>query len=607
MDVARQVPGGHAFRMTTTTPMTVPARLAARAQERPEDIAIQVAGGDGLTFKAWDDRSTAVAWGLSAFGAKRGEPIAVWCDGESLIDYAVAYVAVHKAGAVAVPVPQRLGVDHLLSISEKAAVDGVIANLSRAEYIERRFGKRKWLASIGQLEQAADRGLREPRDADDDAEILFTSGTTGTPKGVVATHRNLLHTHSAEPTSDDPHVVLHALPPGSVAGQGALLQPLDGVPHRVVALPEYDDGAFVDAVNNYRPTHLVLVPVFAMSLLRSRALGRLDPNSVRLVRTISAPISPATLGELDSLFPNAVVQNFYTSTESFPARLRMTFDPTRADSVGRADHAGEVRIVNDAGEQVGANVAGHIELRNTSAPRRRYLGEDGDSSPTFRNQGWVRMGDIGLLDADGFLYLQDRKEDVINSGGFKISTIEVEAAMHEYPDVQEAAAFGIEHSNLGHYLAAAVVASANFDPHPFLAFVAKRVGPANTPKRVFVRDSLPRNAMGKVTKRQLAEECVRQAAADAGTAQTPLFERVRAIWVDALGESVDETSDFLSLGGNSLHAAAISARIRTELGHRISQSDLFESLSLAAFVSRVEQAPSGSDDPSDRIRPATRP
>lgn len=572
---------------------TVPARLAARAVERPDDVALEVVGGGRLRLGDWDRRSNAAARGLLALEVRPGDRVVLACDGAGLLDVAVAYVAIHRAGAVAVPVLHRAGEHQVRRVAEQARAVGVVA----PSPID---GAPGWAASTAELERDRSTEPSAPRaSAHDDAEVLFTSGTTGTPRGVVASHENILSTHTAEAVDQPVHIVLHALPPASLAGQGLLLQPLDGRPHRVVALPEYSDAAFVDAVHRYRPTHVVLVPALALSLIHSQAARHLEAGSVRAVRTISAPIAPAALERLAALFPAAALFNMYTSTEAFPARVRIRFDPARPTSVGRAD-AGLLRIVNDEGEPVPAGTAGRVELRSAHAPQRRYLDDDAATAAVFRDDGWVRTGDVGRVDQDGYLVLLDRNQDLIISGGLNISTIEVEAAMHEVVGVREVAVVGLPHPVLGEYVAAAVVPGAGFDRDAVNDHLAERLGAARAPKRLVVLERLPRNELGKVLKRRLRDDLVARAAdpARATTAgRDGSQEAVRRIWEEVLDTSaVGWSDDFLALGGTSLTAAAVVARVRTELGRQVRQRDLFETADLGEFAARAAAAAPAAPD-----------
>jgi acyl-CoA synthetase (AMP-forming)/AMP-acid ligase II/acyl carrier protein len=577
--------------MNNDIPATVPERMAARAAARPDDIAHEVARGARLTLGEWHERSNAAARGLIERGVGPGDRVVLWCASQHLIEYAIAYAAVHKAGATAVPVPQSTGEHQLDQVCEQVSAAAVI---TEEPFASGRTGA-TGLAALERRQRSDPLELRvQPHH---DAEILFTSGTTGRPKGVVASHANILSTHSALSPGADTHVVLHALPAASLAGQGLLLQPLDGVPHRVITVPGYDDSGFAETIHRYRPTHIVLVPAIALSLINSRAMADLDTSSVKVVRTISAPIAPAALARLDALFPSASIFNMYTSTEAFPARVKIKFDPLRPSSVGRADRAGAIRVVADDATALPPNNPGKVELKAARAPQRRYLDDDAATAAVFRSDGWVRTGDLGKLDADGYLYLLDRHQDLVISGGLNISTIEVEAVIQDFDGVRDAAAFGLPHPALGEYVAAAVVPGPGFDRGGLNDFLYARLGPAKAPKRVLLLDALPRNELGKVLKRQLRDSAQQAEGASPaeGTERGEFHERVRRIWAEEIGEPItDWSADFLALGGTSLTAMAIVARIREELGRQVSQRDIFETVTLDDFASRVEQAPPSS-------------
>ena len=200
--------------------------------------------------------------------------------------------------------------------------------------------------------------------------------------------------------------VLHSVPAATNAGQGLLVQPLGTTPHTVLVLPEFRAEDFLDAIEKHRPTDIVLVPAMAIALLRAQETAQRDLSCVRMVRTMSAPISPASLERLDAMFPDAVTVNMYASTESWPARVRTRFDPSRPASVGRPQGSTRVRIVDSSGTEVPAGVTGEVHLKAEGVAPRRYIGDPAASARVFLADGWVRTGDIGHLDADGFLYLQ---------------------------------------------------------------------------------------------------------------------------------------------------------------------------------------------------------
>jgi long-chain acyl-CoA synthetase len=190
----------------------------------------------------------------------------------------------------------------------------------------------------------------------------------------------------------------------------------------------------------------------------------------------------------------------------------MVFDPARPDAVGRAT-GGAIRIADPDGRPLPAGAIGEVWLR---APHHRaYVRDDDANRATFR-AGWVRMGDLGRLDAEGYLYLADRDSDLVSSGAFKASTLEVEAALYEHPHVAEAAVLGVPHPVLGAAIAAAVVPRAHASPAdvalPALRrFLAGRLADYQLPSRALTLDRLPRNDAGKVLKRHLMTRFEREA------------------------------------------------------------------------------------------------
>lgn len=583
---------------------TVPAQLALRAAERPLAIAHEVVGVGKLDLGEWESRSNAVARGLIARDVTRGDRVVLPCSPRTWIDYAVAYVGVQKAGAIAVPVLEQYGQQHVARIIAEAGAVGVVGGASSSP-------EPAWWADCAALEEGQSRApSMNDLNPEDDAEILFTSGTTGTPKGVVATHTSVLFTHSKQSRGDRTRRVLHALPPGSLAGQGLLLQPLDVTAHQVITLPEFGNKEFLAAVERYNVTDVVLVPALVGSLVRFPDYETFDLSSVEVVRTMSAPIAPTQLEMLSSIFTQAAIINMYTSTEAWPARTRVRYSPARPESVGKADRSGSVRIVNDAGEVVGNSTRGNVELSLAGAPQRRYLGDPEASARVFLPGGWVRTGDIGYLDSEGYLYLVDRNVDLVISGGVNISTIEVEAAIREVPEILDVAVLGMPHRILGEYLVAAVKTTEDFSATAFDKFLEERLGPVKAPKRVVVLNEIPRNATGKILKNRLRE----QLAGDIGgdrideDPQSALDMHLGRFWSDALGEEFSSPiMTFVESGGTSLGAMEIVGRVRSELGIEISQRDVFGAANVFDFCRSVRAASPVLTDRRRAIRGVVRP
>lgn len=480
---------------------TVPELLAWRRSVHPDRAAIEVHGVDRLTFSGWHAAAGSLAAGLHRRGLRRGDRVALLFGPAEWTGFAIAYCGVQRAGGVAVPLSVRLAPPQVSGVLEHCSARAVLHGPSVTP------PPGVWAATIGELEGG------EPPEAgpgpDDLAQILYTSGTTGRPKGVAATHANLTAgapNHPRRLALGHSERFLHAFGIGTNAAQTMLLLALRARA-AALTLPQFTPGRFARLVEAPGVGSMFCVPAAALELLNSGALGGRDTTRVHLVGSTAAALPPAVALRLAEAFPNAAIVNTYTSTEAAPAQTTAVFDPTRPDAVGRAP-AGTVKIADRAGRPLPAGATGEVWLR---APHpRAYVGDEAANRATFRD-GWVRMGDLGRLDADGYLYLADRDSDLVSSGAFKVSTLEVEAALYEHPRVAEVAVVGVPHPVLGAAVAAAVVPRAGTPPAevtlPALRqFLSGRLADYQLPSRVLTLDRLPRNDAGKVLKRHLIDE-----------------------------------------------------------------------------------------------------
>jgi hypothetical protein len=230
-------------------------------------------------------------------------------------------------------------------------------------------------------------------------------------------------------------------------------------------------------------------------------------------------------------------------------------------------------------------------LRLSGAPRRRYLDDPASAATVFRPDGWIRTGDLGYTDEDGYLYLVDRASDRIISGGTNVSAIEVEATLMEFPGVLEAAVVGLPHPVLGQYVAAALRTIDNLPPPQLRDYLDQRLG-TRAPKRLTILSDLPRNAMGKVVKSALRDRLTSGSDDVADQPTTPLEESLHRLWQETLRPAhLPMNVSFIELGGTSLTAMEVVERVRDEIGHDIGQNAVFEATGLRDFARRVETAP----------------
>ncbi|MED7924031.1 class I adenylate-forming enzyme family protein [Nonomuraea sp. LP-02] len=488
--------------VTGSVPLTLPGLLALRARQDAGRTAIEVAGVGAVTFGEWDERAGRVARALVRRGVAAGERVGLLFGERDWIGYAVAWAGVLRSGCVAVPLSDRLAPAEV----RHAFTDCAVAAVVHAPGLDPP-DVGGWRATPADLEDTGPGVAGEARGVfpGELAQIIYTSGTTGRAKGVGATHANLAHGVDPGPRrrklAHSRHF-LHAFPIGSNAGQTMLVNALDARP-AALTLPRFTPGRFARLIESYRVGTVFVVPAMAIELLNAGVHERHDLTCVRLLGSTAAGLPPAVAAGLAEAFPKATIVNYYTSTEAAPAQTVMIVDPARPASVGRPASGGELKVLRPDGSPAGPGEQGEIWLRSPAGPRA-YYGDHRLTGEVFRD-GWVRMGDVGHLDRDGYLYLADREDDVIKSGAFKVSTLQVEAALYEHPAVAEAAVVGLPHPVLGRVPAAAVVARRPLSAADLREFLLDRLALHELPGRLLFVGELPRNHLGKVVKPRLLD------------------------------------------------------------------------------------------------------
>jgi long-chain acyl-CoA synthetase len=476
----------------------VPEYLRSAAAAGPDRPALILDSDRSVRYGEWCARADRVAAALQARGIRHGDRVGLVYSGADWIDYAVAYFGVLAGGATAVLLPPGLLDAELSHVTEAYHVALVLVGPAEA------------LPEVGcptvhhtELESAVAQQARPepvPATPDDVAEIAFTSGTSGSPKGVEATHRSMIFGDK----QPDPAVLMHPLPLGSTAAQMLMIDAVRGQ-QTFVLMAEFDPTRFCKLALEYEPCWLALVSENGALLVRSGVHERFQLPSVGSVTFVNADLRPDDMRQLTRLFPAAVIRNYYSSIEAAPAGVGTVFDPARPASVGRPEDGTVVRVVDDHGGELRAGERGQVLLRTEGVESRRYADDPDGNAVVFRD-GWVHTGDIGYFDEDGFLYLVDRKVHTIDVGGEKVSALEVEQVLGRHPAVAEAAVYGRPREGLGEDVAAAVILREPVDPAELLRFCASQLSGHQVPARLDVVDDFPRNAVGKPFKRTLAEQ-----------------------------------------------------------------------------------------------------
>lgn len=564
---------------------TFPGLLAARAAGDPEKIALR--SGDGrLTYRQWDERSAAMAVKILDRGLRRGDGVGLVFGGTDWLDFAVAYCAVQRAGGVAVPLGVHMGQRAIADSLAHCAVAGVIRGVTVPVPVSP-----GWSARVDELGGPA----RTPLDVvvwpEDIAQILYTSGTTGRPKGVAASHANLTYglaqLSRRRPLAHSAHC-LHAFAIGTNAAQAMLVQALVAAPTTVIA-ERFEAESFAALIERYQVGSVFLVPAMAIELLTRAVLDRYDLDSVLLLGSTAAALPPSTALALSAALPQATLTNCYTSTEAAPAQLTMVFDPERPAALGRPAEPGHLRITRSDGSPVLPGETGAVWLRS-AAPRRGYHGDPTADARVFAD-GWAAMGDLGYQDADGYLFLVDRVDDQIKSGALAVSTLRVEEVLHQHPSVADVAVVGVPHPVLGRVPAAALVAMPGrerADESQLRAFAAGRLARHEVPAVFRYVEELPRNAAGKVRKTRLRELLALGAAQSAEpVAQSPTQVALARLWTDLVGAT---GAGFFALGGDSLRAAQLATLAGELFGLPIPVRLVYDQPDLAGQAAWIDAA-----------------
>jgi acyl-CoA synthetase (AMP-forming)/AMP-acid ligase II len=499
----------------------LPDQLRLMAGAYPDEVAFtDVAADRDMTFAEWESRSNRLARWLVGRGVAKGDRVAIHVPPEEGDRFLLAYSAIHKAGAVAVPTSTRLVPRELAEVLGHAgavvAVSGAATTPDllaawpelpdlRTVVTTGPVGERAAGEAVGwdDATDSDDSAVQVSVGGDDMADLMYTSGTTGRPKGVVVRHRNVAMVPNGLPRWGRAGW-LHASPMFTFAGIASTYNPMKlGMP--LLYLPRFDADRWFDVVERRRPAAAFLVPAMAELLVASPRFATADLSSLTICSLGSAPLAPGTLARLEQRLPQAMVSNSWGMTEAGPAFCFMPPEERsrRIGSVGRPVPPTEFRIVDEDGRPLPAREIGELTVRNPGR-EREYFRDPEATAGTWRG-GWLHTGDLARLDEDGFVYLVGRRKDVIIRGGNNVHAADVEAVLYEHPGVREAAVAGVPHPVLGEDVGAWVVRTPG---HPatadeLRAFCADRLSDYKVPRSFTFVDALPRNATGKVVKDDL--------------------------------------------------------------------------------------------------------
>ena len=441
-----------------------------QARRRGGKTAVVTDAGDPLSYAALDDRCRRFAAFLRSRSVAPGERVALLL--QNVPEFVIAYFGAIAAGCVAVPVNYRLSPPEVAYILSDCAASVVVTTSEQFEKVAGQEGVRgvgTWLLVEGRREGSLPFGdalstdpvsAPAPAAPDDVAVLLYTSGTTGFPKGAMISHRNtLFNVDSCRATLGygEEDVGLLTLPLFHVTGLHSQLVALLACGATIVLQKEYDTGQVLERIARNRVTALFFVPaIYKLFTLRSD-IGRYDLSSVRIAAYGGAPMAPETIHALNRKIFSARLHNCYGLTECSSLG---TVLPPNSPSPGRNRWGSPCPVPRrrcagrrETGFRPGE--PGELCLRGPHIVRG-YFGAPEKTREAIRD-GWLRTGDIARIDGDGLVTILDRAKDMINRGGEKIYGLEVENVLYTVPGVAEAAVFGISHPVFGEVPAACVV------------------------------------------------------------------------------------------------------------------------------------------------------
>lgn len=597
----------------------VPLGLGEQAAQAPEAVALAGPHCRPLTFRGLVDQIESAGEALRNAGGRDGTAIALaLTQGPVAVTAALAIMTGSACAPLDLNLTEKEYQDYLSRLRPAALVWEEGSNPVAARTAR--------MLGIGAI------GIRVPRDgaagifeiADvsaaakdldvrqtDQAMILQTSATTGVPKLVPRSHAalSILAKDNAETlglSAADRYLNLIAI--SHAAGPDAIFaQLLSG--GSVFCAPGFREDGFLDWLDDFRPTWFLATPTVHRAILA--ALQQVKPEilarvPLRFLRTGGAPAGSELIQLLEQRFGVPVLEGY--GLAEVPTVTRNRLSSRKPGSLGTSTGP-EIAIRDESGNFLPADAEGEVVLRGPTV-MPAYLDNPEANREAFLD-GWFRTGDIGRLDAEGFLFFAGRRKELINRGAKKVFPQEVDEALMRHPAIAEAATFAVPHRSLGEDVAACAVlrAGARISERELREFTSERLAPFKVPRRIFFVSGIPKTASGKPKRLELTRRfgdglAARRVEAGPGTSCQPtqIEAMLLAIWAGVLGiEPPGVNDDFFDLGGDSLSAAIMLRRVFDSVGRgreELAQAEFLDQPTVASLAQILSDRPESSPNPA---------
>lgn len=498
---------------------TLPDIIREHAKERGGKTAVADAAGS-YTYADLDAMMDRVAAALQRDGVEQGQSVAIVS--ASSIAYAAVFLGTLRAGCVAAPLAPSSTPEALAAmIADCGAPVVFLDGDNQAAIADQRVAAKQIRLDTAEFEAWLAPPGSKPRpvtiDPADGFNIIYSSGTTGTPKGIVQSHDmrwSHIGRNSASGYGDA--VTMNSTPLYSNTTLVSFLPTL-GWGGTVVLMKKFDARAFLELAEKHRVTHAMLVPVQYQRIMATPDFDRFDLSAFRFKTSTSAPFSPALKADILARWPGRLVE-FYGMTEGgASAALDCTAFPDKLHTVGQPLPGHDMRLIDDDGNEVAQGATGEVVGRSPAMMTGYHGRKQATAEAEWHDKDgnrFIRHGDIGRFDEDGFLILMDRKKDLIISGGFNIYPVDIEAVLKQHPAVQECTVIGVPSEQWGETPVGFYVPNSGVDASAdeIMAWTNNHLGKTQRLSALHPIDELPRSAIGKVLKRELRDRLAVQPA-----------------------------------------------------------------------------------------------